>query len=479
MRSIRVTSLGALAVSITLGGCVSVPRDSGLSDVTKAVNQRTEQSVQWKESAAIVPSSDDTMAPMLQGDLTADRAVAVAFANNRDLQATLEELGIARADLIQASQIRNPIFDGEFRFPGSPARPLELSVMQTLLDLIQLPARRKLGAAMFELTRTRIAGAVINFASEVRADFYELQAAQQLLARQSTITVAAGISAEIAGRQHDAGNISDLDLENEQARYEQAKVDLARAQLTALNGREQLVMDMGLTRNDPNWTVQAEFAAIPQAETTVEDLENAALSQRADIAVARAQLEVARRALPIARRSVFADLAVGVHHDREADGAQTTGPGLSVPIPIFNRGAAARGRAEATLRQRQQRLEALLAAARSEVRAAHERLIEARSRAEYIGSVVVPRRQRIVSLTEIEYNSMHRGVFELIQARQNLARAERELVMAQRDYWIARTEVDRALDGGAGFPVRREMPAMRRTGVGTPLSLPQSETATQ
>ncbi len=469
--SIRATSLGAVALSITLGRCVSVPRDSGLSDVTKTVTQRTGQSVQWNDHGAIVPSSDDTVAPMLQGALTADRAVGIAFANNRDLQATLEELGIARADLVQASLIRNPIFGGELRFPGSPAKPFELSVTQTLLDLIQLPARRKLGAAMFAATKTRISGAVINFAAEVRSDFYELQAAQQVLARQNTITEAARISAEIAIRQHDAGNISDLDLENEQAVYEQAKLDLARSQLAALTARERLVTDMGLTKNNSNWTVQTEFAAIPQTETPIENLENTALSRRADIAVARAQLEAARRALPIARASALEDLSAGVHHDREAHGAKTTGPSVSVPIPMFNRGAAARSRAEATLRQNEQRLEALLTNARSEVRAAHERLTEARSRAEYLRDVVVPRRQRIVSLTQLEYNSMHRGVFELIQARQNLASAERELVLAQRDYWIARTDMDRALDGGARLSVRQEMPSASRTD----LNMPQSK----
>jgi outer membrane protein, heavy metal efflux system len=320
---------------------------------------------------------------------------------------------------------------------------------------------------------------VINFAAEVRSDFYELQAAQQVLARQNTITEAARISAEIAIRQHDAGNISDLDLENEQAVYEQAKLDLARSQLAALTARERLVTDMGLTKNNSNWTVQTEFAAIPQTETPIENLENTALSRRADIAVARAQLEAARRALPIARASALGDLSAGVHHDREAHGAKTTGPSVSVPIPMFNRGAAACSRAEATLRQNEQRLEALLTSARSEVRAAHERLIEARSRAQYLRDVVVPRRQRIVSLTQLEYNSMHRGVFELIQTRQNLANAERELVMAQRDYWVARTGMDRALDGGTRFSVRQEMPSMSRVDLDTPTNIAQSKAARQ
>lgn len=476
---LRAMSMGAIALPLLLSGCVSVPRDSGMSDVRGTVSDRTGQSVQWNDHGAIVASSDQTASPMLQGDLTADRAVAIAFANNRDLQATLEGLGIARADLVQASVIRNPIFDGELRFPGNPAKPFELSVTQTLLDLFQLPARRKLGTAMFEVAKTRVSGAIINFAAEVRSDFYELQAAQQVLARQTTITEAARVSVEISTRQHAAGNISDLDLENEQAVYEQAKVDLARNQLMALTARERLVMDLGLTNNNPEWKIQPLFDAIPQSETPVEDLEKTALSRRFDIAVARAQLAAARAALPIARASAFGDVSAGIHHDRDVDGAKTTGPSVSLPIPIFNRGAAARSRAEATLRQNQQRLEALLTNARSQVREAHERLVEAHSRAQYLRDVVVPRRQRIVSLTQLEYNSMHRGVFELIQARQNLARAERELILAQRDYWIASTGMARALDGGARFSVRQDMLSLSPADSEMPMSMMQSNVSHQ
>lgn len=478
-RTPQASSLAAVALFLTLSGCASVQRDSASSDVTRRIAERTGQPVAWNDRADIVPASDEAVAPLLEGELTADRAVAIAFANNRDLQATLEELGIARADLIQASLIRNPIFDGELRFPGNPARPFELSLTQTLFDLIQLPVRRKFGAAMFEAAKTRVSGAVINFAADVRSDFYELQAAQQVLARQNTITEAARISTELARKQHDAGNISDLDLENEQAVYEQAKVDLARTQLAALKDRERLVMDLGLTRNDSQWKVQPEFGTIPQTDTPVEELEATALARRADIAAARTQVEAARQMLPIARVSAIEDLSVGIHHDRDTDGSKSTGPAVSIPIPIFNRGAAARSRAEATLRQSQQRLEAMLTNARSEVRTAHEQLVEARSRAEYLRTVVVPRRQRIVSLTQVETNSMHRGVFELIQARQNLASAERDLVLAERDYWIARTGMDRALDGGARFPVRQDMPSMSRTQADRTMTSPQSRATHQ
>jgi cobalt-zinc-cadmium efflux system outer membrane protein len=450
-----------LAGAIVLSGCATVPRDAGFANVREAVADQTKQSVDWDPERPVeIPVSDDAVRPLLEEVLTADRAVQIALTNNRDLQATVEGLGLARADFLAASTIRNPILDGEIRFPGSPENPFEIALTQSLIDLLQLRTRRAVGAAAFEAAKLRITGAIINFATEVRTDFFDVQAAQQILDRQRLITEAARLSAELAMRQHTSGNISDLDLENEQALYEQAKLDLARAELSALEARERLVMDLGLLDARTEIMLPEMFDALPEIEAPVEELETAALSRRIDLRVAEYERDAALRVLPSAARSeVLDELSVGVHHEREPEGTSNTGPSVAIPIPIFNRGAARRQRAIATARQAQQHLAALTVNARSEVRTARERLLEARARTEYMRDVVVPRQQRILYLTQLEYNAMLRGVFQLIQAKQREASAQRELILAQRDYWVTRAELDAVMSGVTGFSVhddRRE-----------------------
>ena len=127
-------------------------------------------------------------------------------------------------------------------------------------------------------------------------------------------------------------------------------------------------------------------------------------------------------------------------------------------------GAAAKGGATARLRQAQQRLAAMTVTARSEARAALERVLEARARMTYTRDVVIPRRERILRLAQLEYNAMLRGVFQLIDARKELAAAEREEVSATRDYWVARTELDTAVSGVGGFSVRETAEAPRGAG---------------
>jgi cobalt-zinc-cadmium efflux system outer membrane protein len=443
----------AMSLASTLGACASIPKDSGFADVRRVVMEETQQAVEWNAREPVAPPDDAKVAAMLDRELTAEDAVRIAFANNRDVQATLEELGIARGDLIAASTIRNPIFDGELRFSGDPAKPVETALMQTVVDIFQLGNRKKMGRAQFEATRIRVGAAVVNFAGGVRTDYYDLLAARKILARQETIMKAQEAATELARRQHDAGNISDLDLENEQARYEQVKLDLARAQLDELTVREQLIGDLGLQRR-AELKLPAEFPSLPEAEMTSDEIETQVMTRRLDIQMTQREIEAAQRAIRVARTAAFDNLAVGVHTDRETDGKVTTGPAASIPIPIFDRGKAQQVRARALLRQAQQRLAALTTSARSEVRSAQERLLEARSRAAYLRDVVIPRRVRILNLTQLEYNSMLRGVFQLIDARKNLSSAQREEVMATRDYWVARTELRTALLGVAPFTVR-------------------------
>jgi cobalt-zinc-cadmium efflux system outer membrane protein len=387
------------ALSILAAACVSLPRDTGTDEVRTAVSQRTAQTVEWNEPAT---TDDPRIRALLQDELTADRAVAVAMANSPRLQATLAELGIARAELLQASIVRNPLFEAEVRFPRDPFRPYELRVAQTLVDLIQLPRRRAIGRAAFDAARLRVTSEVVRFAADVRA---------RHAAQDRANLEAAKASAELAQRQHDAQNITDLDLENEQARYEQAKLDLAREERRLLVAREALIRAMGLRDASIDWRLPPAFPPLPATEQDQQQLEQLAATRRLDIDIARREVDIARQQVPVARLAALGDITVDAHYQRDAEGARTVGPGIEVPIPIFNTGAAARSRAEAEYLRARHTLNALLAESSSELRAARATVEEARARVEYYRDVVVPRRQRIVELTKLEHNAMLLGPF--------------------------------------------------------------------
>jgi cobalt-zinc-cadmium efflux system outer membrane protein len=411
-----------------LASCASVPRDAGLSSVQEGVTARTGQPVEWMADEARLQN-------MLQDDLTADEAVAIAIAHNPRLQVTLAELGIARADLMDASTIANPLFELEVRFPSDPYRAYELRLAQSLIDLIRLPRRRALGRTAFDAAQLRVTSEVLRFGAGVRSSYFDLLAASQHVAQMRAIVEAAKTAAEVAMKQHQAENITDLDLENEQALYEQAKLDLARGERQLLAARETLIRGMGLANGAQEWRVPESFPPLP-----ANALDQAPLDERRE-------LDIAQRRVPMARLAALGEIVADVHYQREPSGERTVGPGIELPIPIFNTGRAARTRAEAEFLRARHTLGALEAESSSVLRSARATLGEARARVEYYRDVILPRRRRIVELTKLEHNAMLVGIFQLLQARQNEAQAQSDSVEAQREYWSARANLDRALQG--------------------------------
>lgn len=447
MKRLAAAMGAAPFVLVMIWGCAAAPKDAGLRDVQDAVRERSGFVVSWQREQAAETAAAERVRVLLSEELTERAAVEIALLGNRRLQATLEELGIARADLIQAGRPSNPVLGGEIRFPERPVAPVEFHVVQNLLDLIQLPRRRKLAAASFEQTRLRVADQVLDLVTDVRSAYIGLQATSQMTDLRREVAAAARAAAELAIRQHEAGNISDLELENEQALFEQARLELARSEEDIVGGRERLNALLGLWGDGTRWTIVSRLPDLPEAEPDLHGLESAAVARRLDLIAARREVEAAARAAGLARGAALGEFAIGVHQEREPDGTRTAGPSLDVPLPLFDRGGAARSRALAVLRQAEHRYAALAVEVRADIRLLRDRMLAARARAEYLRDVVLPRRSRIVSFSQQEYNFMLIGAFELLLARQNEIAARREHVEALRDYWIALAALERAASG--------------------------------
>src|SRR5437667_533638 len=287
------------AAAAMLTACASVPRDAGMSDIEKAVAARTSQQVRWN-AQPVAGDDPESRALLQQGDLTADKVVAVAMRNNPRLQVALAELGIARADLLQASTISNPIFEAEYRVPADPFHAYEFRLAQSLIELLQLGRRRAIGRLAFDAAQMRITSQVIRFAVDVRTTYYDLLAATQRVAQSRVALESAKAAAEVAVKQHEVQNITDLDLENQQAMYEQGKLDLSRAERDLLVAREALVRSMGVRDAAIEWRVPESFPALPSNELDQQQLEQLAATQRLDIAIVRREIEVAERQIPVA-----------------------------------------------------------------------------------------------------------------------------------------------------------------------------------
>jgi cobalt-zinc-cadmium efflux system outer membrane protein len=114
---------------------------------------------------------------------------------------------------------------------------------------------------------------------------------------------------------------------------------------------------------------------------------------------------------------------------------------------LFDQGQAAIPRAAAIVRQSRQRYAALAAEIRSQVRAARLRMMNARNMAELYHDQVLPTQQRLLHETQLRYNGMLSGVFQLLQAKRDQIDAAVEYVQSLEAYWIARADLERAIGG--------------------------------
>lgn len=448
-----------------LTGCASVPREAGFLRVQELVRERIGQHIAWNQSTAADAEVAESLMAMLAQELTADDCVEIALLNNRALQATYEELGVAQADLVEAGLLQNPVFFGQIRFPSRPEIPWEADLVQSFLDLFVLPMRKRVAEAEFERAKYHVASAVVEHAAQVRSAFYSLQGAEQLREMRATAAEATEASAELANRQFQASNISELDRSNEQALHEQAMIELALSESQVLAQRERLNGLMGIWGPEADqWRIASRLPGLPELELSPADLETLALTQRLELQRARQEIQVMAQSLGLAQftraTGGITRLDIGGHYEREPEGIATAGPSLEITLPIFNQGQPALARAEALLRQSQQRYNALAAQTRSEVRAARDRMLTARRLVERYQTSTLPLRERIVQESRLHYNAMQIGPVQLLQARQAQLDAGRQYTETLRNYWVARSDLERAIGGRLRATASATQPAV-------------------
>ena len=432
---------------------LSTLQSQATDDLQSTIQQRTGKQVEWQKDVEASNQIREAIRALLRRTLTADAAVQVALLNNRELQATFEEIGIAQGELVEAGLLKNPIFAGNARFPDrSPSGTnIEMSIAQEFFDLLVIPLRKKVAAAQLAKTKLRVGDTILKLAAETKTAFYELQAEQQLLGRLKAINETDATAVELAQRQHEAGNINDLDLANQQATYSQSKLDIAETTASVRAGREKLNRLMGTWGDDTVWKIDNELPELPAVDFAQRRLESLAINQRLDLAATKVEIGALVGSLGITKTYRYiGSVEFGVDTEKETDGQRVTGPTWQLELPIFNRGQGRIAKLKAQLRQAERRLESEAVAIRAEVREARDRLIEKRDLTTYYRDELLPGRKKILELTLTHYNAMLKSPYDLLLAKQNEISAERGYVDALRDYWIARADLERAVGGRLG-----------------------------
>ncbi|MCZ6677059.1 MAG: TolC family protein, partial [Candidatus Poribacteria bacterium] len=352
-----------LGVGLVLIGCAGMSKEAGFNTVAKQIDERIGYQIQWNLGTTADEQVAQAIRELLGKPLSADAAVQIALLNNRRLQATYEELGIAQAAVVDAGLLSNPVFHGVGSFglsedePAAEAKDDSTYTFEVEIDFLSIfyaPMRKSVAEAEFEAAKLRVTAAVMDLSLQTRMAFYRVQADGQMLEMFEQVVLATQAGYEFAGKLVEAGNVPELDLLLQKTLYEQSKLELAATEIAEASSRERLNALMGLWGQDTAWTVETRLPDIPAEAMALSDLEKQAIEKSIDLAIARGEMVAVGKQLGVENATkLVPELDVGTEIERDK-GEWEAGPALGFSIPFFDRNQGRIAAARSQLRRRQQ-----------------------------------------------------------------------------------------------------------------------------
>ncbi|WP_242335788.1 TolC family protein [Anaeromyxobacter sp. SG66] len=387
--------------------------------------------------------------------LTSERAVAIALERNPELAGLAAEARAARARLADAelplranpeiSAAAGPRSRGDRR-----TTDVEVAVSQRVELFGQRGARIDVTSAERDVSEARLAARRVGLASEVRASFARVLAAERLIALAREDLTVARDAVHAVERRFELGATTQLEVNAarvEGARAARAVAVASRRQASALSELRTL---LGSEPGTPLELAGALPRAIRAAPLDTEGLVNRALSARTDLVAARRELAAAESEVRLARRESLPAPAIGGRYSRE-EGADIVLGTLTFELPVFNRNQGGRGVASARVARAEAEVAAAERRVREEVRLAVSRLETAAEAAQAFEGEALAGAAANVTLATKAYDAGKIGVAELLLIRRGAVEARREHVEALAELAEAEAELARAMGSEAPF----------------------------
>ncbi|MDM0039814.1 TolC family protein [Variovorax sp. J22G21] len=445
----------ALSSALALAGCASLSPDGGGADVQALVAGNPLTGGANAQRAPDARSAEAVDA-LLARPLDAEAAVRIALVNGPRMQDAFATLQLSDAERVQAASLPNPVFAFSRLREGS-ALEIDRALRFNVLNLIALPWQARWAGERHEVAKLQAAQSVLLLAADTRRAWVRAVAARQGVSYMRDAKDAAEAGAELAHRMAQVGNWSALQRTREQLLLADAAAQLARAEQAAVASREQLTRLMGLSgARAASYTLPDRLPALPASAPDAGDVQALALRDRLDVRSAQMQNTATTNSLGLTRATGLVNaMELGAVRNtvfgNGPDRARTTERGfeLELPIPLFDWGQARNARAEALYLQSAARVRETGVRAASEARESLAHWNTAYAIARRYQDEVLPLRRQVNDEMVLRYNGMLSSVWELLGETRASMLAVNAAIEAQRDFWLADTDLQLALTGSA------------------------------
>jgi cobalt-zinc-cadmium efflux system outer membrane protein len=423
----------ALASAVACASSGQAP-DRGTVDA--AIRARASSGIRVAETAPIPPGAS------LEDGLTSQEAVAIALWNSPSFEATLADLGIARAEVAEAGLLRNPVFS--LLFPVGP-KQLEWTVQFPAEVLWQRPRRVAAAELNAKTVAERLVWDALVLVAQTRAAHADALIADRRLQLTNEIVDLVRRLTGITEARLRAGDISQLEARS--ARSDAARVEAVRRALEHDRelARLALAATLGLdTIADQLRPVPGAIVDPSSCGTDAARLEEA-LASRPDVRAAEIGIETAAQRARWERSRVLTLIGI-LDGNGGGDGEDANvGPGMSLEVPIFSRNQGGIGRADAEIERASRQYAAVRAQVVSDVRSASVRVRQAQQaisawRDEIVPSLEIEQRQ-----AESAYKAGEIPLFTLLEVSRRLVDGRTRLLDAEADLQRATIALERSI----------------------------------
>jgi cobalt-zinc-cadmium efflux system outer membrane protein len=358
----------------------------------------------------------------LDDGLSQDEAVALALWNNAQFQTDLASLGFARAELMEANMLKNPVFS--ILFPISP------KLLETELDIpIDVLWQRPHRVAAVEFDAQKISENLIEnglgLIKEVQITYGDLLLAKE---RISLATDKAKLQVQINQLDQSrlvVGEISELTASASSVNALRASDTVRRFSKEADILKHKLNSLLGITSEDIIYdTVPSEIT--PISDLSIDDILKTAFTCRPDLRAAELAIEAAGERVGWEKSKVYNFIAVLDGDDTEDD-SFTIRPGFSVEVPVFNRNDAKIARAEAELEQAARQYEAIRQNVILQVQQSYIQYTSAHEQFELWNSDIIPALEQAVEQARSSYQTGEVSLILVLQTQIQLIEARMHL----------------------------------------------------
>lgn len=444
----------ALGAVFALSGCSTVSQNDVFDSMNRMTAERGAGELKWLKTPQEVQAVQDSVNLLLEQPLSEENAVRITLINNRALQQTYEQIGIAQSELVQAGLMTNPLLGYSIGHGGDITRS-GITAELAFLDLLWIPLRRELGGLALEETKLSVGDEVLRSVRDARKRYIDARVAQERVRLNSDVLKSHEATLQLAMRQYTAGNLSKRDLLKIEDEYARTRLESIRFAQDAAMAREALNKILGIYGEQTFYTLSEEPLSLgvqPQGDGSLERL---AIENRLDIAAAQKRVDYAAKAAGYTEKTrLLSEVTLESGSEKSTGESRFNTVGIKIPFPVFDMGQARLSRTQALYNQSVQHLVELAVNVRSEVREAYAAVRYDYDIVREYQESVVPVNQHILEQTQLYYNGMLDGIYELLADQRRYSDAKMRSVMAIGEYKKAQADLAYTL-GGENYAAQR------------------------